>query len=127
MLLPFGSKTTKVTLFDTTENVTIQTTTVPVHIVGIADYVGPDEITKNGSKFTSGGQVKITITATGNVIGTPVKIESTQTYSFDGTIGGYFHSISNTTVPDVVIFGTPVLQGRTSDDIKILTDFNLIK
>lgn len=127
MLLPFNAKTTGVSLFDTTESVTVQGNTIPVHVVGVADYVGADQITKNGSKFASGGQVKVTITADGNAFGTPVHIVSTQTYSFDGSIGGYFHSIGNTTVPDVVIFGATVLKGRTTDYTKILTDFNLIK
>lgn len=127
MLLPFNSKTTNDTLFDAMESVTVQGNSIPVRVLGIADYVGTDEITKNGGKFASGGQVLVTITVSGQVLTTAVKITSTQKYSFDGSIGGYFHSISNTTVPDVVIGTFQVLQGRTSDDTKVLIDFNLIK
>jgi hypothetical protein len=127
LLLPFGSKSTGVQLFVFDTTVTIQGFPVPFHVVGTADYLGTDAITKNGSSFASGGQVKVTITITGNALGTSINVVSAQTYSFDPTIGGYFHSTSNTSIPDVTVLGQHAVTGSTSSTTKILTDFSLIK
>jgi hypothetical protein len=127
LLLPFGSKSTGVQLFAFDTTVTIQGFPVPFHVVGTADYLGTDAITKNGSSFASGGQVKVTITITGNALGTSINVVSAQTYSFDPTIGGYFHSTSNTSIPDVTVLGQHAVTGSTSSTTKILTDFSLIK
>ena len=125
--LPFGSKMTGVQVISFDTSVSAQGATIPVHISGVADYIGVDSIVKGSSKYASGSQVKLTVTITGSIFGTPIVITASQSYSFDISKGGYFHSVTETQIPNVVILKTQILQGNTSLVEKILTDFTLLK
>ncbi len=123
MKLPFGSKQTGVKLFTTDTLVNSQAGPTRVYLTGVADYVGPDQIAGKAN----GGAVKVTIHVRDTLLGTAVDIVATQSYSFDPSIGGYFHSIMTTDVPTVSLLGTTVLQGNTKVTEKILTDYSLKK
>ncbi|MFI5264501.1 MAG: hypothetical protein ACHQM6_08305, partial [Candidatus Kapaibacterium sp.] len=127
LLLPYGSQKTGVSLFAFDTSISVQGFSVPFHVTGTADYLGTETESNIGNtgKTISGGQVKVTIAITGTALGTTVNIVSTQTYSFDPAIGGYFHSVSNTTIPDVSVIGTHVITGSTSVTTKILTAYTL--
>ena len=101
LTLPFGSKQTGVQLFSGKDTIAVSGQQEILTVVGTADYIGTDEVDTNGVKLASGNQARLTITITG-VSPIPVTgISSAQTFSFDGSIGNYFHSISKTIFPDV--------------------------
>ncbi len=121
--LPYGSKGTGITLFDTTQEVSYGGNTETVKITGTGDYVGTDKLTVGGKEL-SGGQAKLTIKISGT---TPavINVTSTQTFSFGKSIGYYFHSISKTVFDDIKLFGTTLLAGTTTSNEKTLTSFEL--
>src|SRR5439155_11227324 len=122
LTLPFGSKSTNVQLFpphDTT--ITVQGQTETLTISGVAEYIGTDK----DSTLASGNQARVTITVSGTTP-IPLTITSSQTFSFDGTIGNYFHEISNTIFPDIQVFGIVLYPGSTTFYDKTLTSFTLV-
>jgi hypothetical protein len=124
LTLPFGTKLVNDTLFSTKDSISVQGTQEYLLIVGVADYLGTDEIDtgKTPVKLASGNQVRLRIIITGTKPLPISGISSTQTYSFDGSIGNYFHSIANTIFPDVVLAG---FRGSTTLTTKTLVTYHL--
>jgi hypothetical protein len=129
MTLPFGSKSTNSQIISGYDTIPIPSlgTSEIVTISGIADYLGTDEEdtgTTTKVKLASGGQARLTITITG-ISPLPVTgISSTQIFSFDNSIGYYFHSISKNIFPDVIALG---FKGSMTSNEKTLMFYNLIK
>ena len=124
---PIGSKLSGVILFEADTTMMVQTFPVPVHIVAKANYLGTEELKKDGNAFADGGKAEIVVTVTGSLSGVSVKVTGTQTVSFDPKIGGYFRLSDYFEIPDVKVLGQTFLQGNTSLTTKILTSFSLIK
>ncbi|MEP7234939.1 MAG: hypothetical protein ABI778_06555 [Ignavibacteriota bacterium] len=129
LTLPFGTKKTGVMLFTKDTSITYASQNETLTLSATADYIGTDEVDTGASKtkLASGGQARITINITGTTPAT-VNIKSVQTYSFDLSIGSYFHSISSTDFKDITIGGiVTVLPGNSSHTEKFLSSYNLIK
>jgi len=127
LTLPFGSKQSGVQLFKANDTILVSGQQEILQIIGTADYIGNDEVDTNGIKLASGGQARLTIAITGLSPIPVTGISSTQTFSFDGSVGNYFHSISKTVFPDVSYFGTTIIKGSMTSNDKKLKSYVLIK
>lgn len=124
---PLGSKMSGVVLFEADTNMQVQSFSVPVHITATANYLGTEELKKDGNAFADGGKAEVVVTVNGSLSGVNVTVVGKRSLSFDPKIGGYFRSTDETIIPDVKVLGQTFLQGNTSLTTKILTSFSLIK
>src|SRR5688572_1220302 len=124
---PIGSKLSGVILFEADTTMQVQSFSVPVHITAVANYLGTEELKKDGNAFADGGKAEVIVTVSGSLSGVNVTVVGKRSLAFDPKIGGYFRSTDETIIPDVIVFGQTFLQGNTSLIQKILISFSLIK
>jgi hypothetical protein len=119
--IPFGSKSTGVQLFAMDTAITLPLVgKQTLHIVATADYIGTEDLQVNNQSLANGGKAMITITISNPLL--PAPVVAKQIYSYDPSLGGYFHSISTLSVPAVITFP----QSHTLTE-RTLVSYHLVK